>query len=148
MWVFRETKLYFRILKLASFNIIYHLSAFCSLFHGFWQSFVAIGSCNPLMRIISTYVGNTKKSEISWRWQLFKLVHVQNFGRWQAVSLVFKPPSLPPSLPPDIFGNFRYELSNPLPVFNNTNCVTPPQLIFANLPRFPPKFQFPKNFDL
>ena len=37
----------------------------CSLFHGFWQSFVTIGSCNHLMRIISTYVGNTKKSEIS-----------------------------------------------------------------------------------
>ena len=36
-----------------------------SLFHGFWQSFVTIGSCNHLMRIISTYVGNTKKSEIS-----------------------------------------------------------------------------------
>ena len=25
------------------------------------------------MRIISTYVGNTEKSEILWRWQLFKL---------------------------------------------------------------------------
>ena len=35
-----------------------------SLFHGFWQSFVTIGSCNHLMRIISTYVGNTKESEI------------------------------------------------------------------------------------
>ena len=34
-------------------------------FYGFWQSFVTIGSCNHLMRIISTYVGNTKKSEIS-----------------------------------------------------------------------------------
>ena len=44
-----------------------------SPFHGFWQSFVTIGSCNHLVRIISTYVGNTKKSEISWRWQLFKL---------------------------------------------------------------------------
>ena len=44
-----------------------------SPFHGFWQSFVTIGSYNHLMRIISTYVGNTKKSEISWRWQLFKL---------------------------------------------------------------------------
>ena len=31
---------------------------------GFWQSFVTIGSCNHLMRIISTYVGNTRKSEI------------------------------------------------------------------------------------
>ena len=38
---------------------------YCSLFHGFWQSFVTIGLCNHLMRIISTYVGNTKKSEIS-----------------------------------------------------------------------------------
>ena len=36
------------------------------------------------------------------------------FWGWQAVSLVFKPPSLPP---PNIFGNFRYELSHPLPVF-------------------------------
>ena len=32
---------------------------------GFWQSFVTIRSCNHLMRIISTYVGNTKKSENS-----------------------------------------------------------------------------------
>ena len=35
----------------------------CSL--GFWQSFVTIRSCNHLMRIISRYVVNTKKSEIS-----------------------------------------------------------------------------------
>ena len=39
----------------------------CSM--GFWQSFVTIGSCNHLIRIISTYIGNTKKSEISWRCQ-------------------------------------------------------------------------------
>ena len=49
---------------------------------------------------------------------LMQQVHVQNFfwrgGGWQAVSLVFKPPS---PLPPDIFGNFRYELSHPLSVF-------------------------------
>ena len=32
---------------------------------GVWQSFVTIRSCNHLMRIISTYVDNTKKSEIS-----------------------------------------------------------------------------------
>ena len=31
--------------------------------NGFCQSFITIGSCNHLMRIISTYVGNTKKSE-------------------------------------------------------------------------------------
>ena len=36
-----------------------------SKLYGFWQSFVTIGSCNHLMRIISMYVGNTKKSEIS-----------------------------------------------------------------------------------
>ena len=40
-----------------------------SPFHGFWQSFITKGSCNHLMRIISTYVGNTKKSEISLRYQ-------------------------------------------------------------------------------
>ena len=36
-----------------------------SLSPGVWQSFVKIRSCNHLMRIISTYVDNTKKSEIS-----------------------------------------------------------------------------------
>ena len=51
-----------------------------SLSDGFWQSFVTIASCNHLMRIISTYVGNTKKSEISWRWQLFKLGDNQLWG--------------------------------------------------------------------
>ena len=44
----------------------------CSPFHGFWQSFVSIGSCNHLMRVISTYVGNTKKSEVTRRCRLFK----------------------------------------------------------------------------
>ena len=36
-----------------------------SLSPGVSQSFVTIRSCNHLMRIISTYVDNTKKSEIS-----------------------------------------------------------------------------------
>ena len=36
-----------------------------SLSPGVWQSFVTIRSCNHLMRIISTYVNNTKKSEIA-----------------------------------------------------------------------------------
>ena len=36
-----------------------------SLSPGVWQSFVTIRSCNHLMRIISTYVDNTEKSEIS-----------------------------------------------------------------------------------
>ena len=30
----------------------------------------------------------------------------------------------------------------------NTNCVIPPQIIFANLQRFPQKLRFPKNVDL
>ena len=51
-----------------------------SLSPGVWQSFVTIRSCNHLMRIISTYVDNTKKSEISWRWQLFKLGDNQLWG--------------------------------------------------------------------
>ena len=42
-----------------SFCFIYSLSP------GVWQSFVTIRSCNHLMRIIATYVDNTKKSEIS-----------------------------------------------------------------------------------
>ena len=29
--------------------------------------FIAIGLCTHLLRIISTYVGNIKKSEVSWR---------------------------------------------------------------------------------
>ena len=36
-----------------------------SLSPGVWQSFVTIRSCNHIMRIISRYVDNTKKSEIS-----------------------------------------------------------------------------------
>ena len=36
-----------------------------SLSPGVWQSFVTIRSCNHLMRTISMYVDNTKKSEIS-----------------------------------------------------------------------------------
>ena len=44
------------------------LSRLCNLYYslspGVWQSFVTIRSCNHLMRIISTYVDNTKKSEI------------------------------------------------------------------------------------
>ena len=36
-----------------------------SLSAGVWQSFVTIRSYNHLMRIISRYVDNTKKSEIS-----------------------------------------------------------------------------------
>ena len=48
--------------------LLYGDSCFCidySLSPGVWQSFVTIRLCNHLMRIISTYVDNTKKSEIS-----------------------------------------------------------------------------------
>ena len=38
------------------------------------------------MRIISTYVGNTKKSEIFWRWQLFKLGDNQLWGIQKTLS--------------------------------------------------------------
>ena len=41
------------------------INFFYSLSPGVWQSFVTIRSSNHLMRIISTYVDNTKKSEIS-----------------------------------------------------------------------------------
>ena len=34
-----------------------------SSFHGFWQSFLTIGSCNHLMGIISTYVAATPATQ-------------------------------------------------------------------------------------
>ena len=37
----------------------------CSPLHVLWQSFVTLGSCNHLMRVILTYVGNKTKSEVS-----------------------------------------------------------------------------------
>ena len=43
-------------------------------------------------------------------------LHVQNFGG-VASRVPSLQASLRPSLPSDIFGNFRYELSHPLPVF-------------------------------
>ena len=52
-------------LPLLQLKIVNDNTNMYSLFHGFWQSFVTIRSYNHLMRIISTYVGNTKKSEIS-----------------------------------------------------------------------------------
>ena len=55
--------------------------------------------------------------------------------------------TLPPS--PQIFSVISDTSCNtPYLFFKNTNCVTPPQTIFANLRRFPPKLRFPKNFDL
>ena len=46
-------------------SILTSLVYFYSLSPAVWQSFVTIRSCNHLIRIISTYVDNTKKSEIS-----------------------------------------------------------------------------------
>ena len=60
-------------------------------------------------------------------------------------------PSLQATLPPSpqIFSVISdTSCHTPYLFFKNTNCVTPPQIIFANLRRFPSKLQFPKNFDL
>ena len=38
------------------------LVQYYSQFHQLWQSFIMIGSCSHLTRIISRYVGNTKRS--------------------------------------------------------------------------------------
>ena len=68
------------------------------------------------------------------------MVHVQNFGGWQAISLVFKPPTLRPS--PQIFSVVSdTSCHTPYLFFKNTNCVTPPQIIR----RFPQNFDFPKT---
>ena len=48
-----------------------------SLFHGFWQSFVTTGSCNDLMRIILTYVDNTKK---------VKSLEDDNYSNWAIIN--------------------------------------------------------------
>ena len=71
-------------------------------------------------------------------------MHVQNcfWGGWQTVSLVFKPPSLPPS-PQKVISDTSCH--TPYMFFKNTNCVTPPQIIFANLRRFPQNFDFQKT---
>ena len=75
-------------------------------------------------------------------------VHVQNFGGWKAESLVFKPPSLPPP-PKKIFSVISdTSCHTPYLFFKNTNCVAPPQIIFADLWRLPPNPRFAKNFDL
>ena len=73
-------------------------------------------------------------------------VHVQNFGE-----VASRVPSLQATLPPSpqIFLVISdTSCHTPYLFFKNTNCVTPPQIIFADLQRFPSKLQFPKNFDL
>ena len=67
---------------------------------------------------------------------------------WGVASRV---PSLQATLPPSpqIFSVISdTSCHTPYLFFKNTNCVTPPQIIFANLGRFPSKLQFPKNFNL
>ena len=62
-------------------------------------------------------------------------------GGWQAVSLVFKPPSLP-----QIFSVISdTSCHTPYLFFRNTSCVTPPQIIFANFRRYPQNFDFSKT---
>ena len=52
--------------------------------------------------------------------------------------------TLPPS--PQIFSVISdTSCHTPYLFFKNTNCVTPPQIIFANLRRFPQNFDFPKT---
>ena len=72
MVTLREKKLEYNVSNavegLQALKIVHHYAIGCfdySLSPGVWQSFVTIRSCNHLMRIISTYVDNTKKSEIS-----------------------------------------------------------------------------------
>ena len=52
-----------------------------SPFHGLWQSFVIIGSCSHLRRIISTYVGSIKK------WGVMKMMIYVSSGRNHANTL-------------------------------------------------------------
>ena len=59
-------------------------------------------------------------------------------------------PSLQATLPPSpqIFSVISDTSCHiPYLFFRNTNCVTPPQIIFANFRRCPPKLRFPKNFS-
>ena len=100
-----------------------------------------------LNRLVPVPHGHCLTSGVDLRLEI-TLVHVQIFfwGGWQAVSLVFKPPSFPP---PQIFSVISdTSCHTQYLFFKNINCVTPPQIIFANLRRFPPKLRFPKNFDL
>ena len=53
------------IIQMSTKKSFEQISIDYSLSPGVLQSFVTIRSCNHLMRIISTYVDNTKKSEIS-----------------------------------------------------------------------------------
>ena len=54
--------------------------------------------------------------------------------------------SHPPSLPQIFSVISDTSCHTPYLFFKTTNCVTPPQIIFANLRRFPQTFDFPKIF--
>ena len=74
----------------------------------------------------------------------FSQVHVQNFGGGVASRVASLQATLPPS--PQIFSVISDTSCHiPYLFFKNTNCVTPPQIIFANLRRFPQNFDFPKT---
>ena len=90
--------------------------------------------------VFCNFVNFQKNSET------MSLVHVQNF--WGVASRV---PSLQATLPPflQIFSVISdTSCHTPHLFFKNTNCVTLPQIIFANLRRLPPELRFPKKFDL
>ena len=72
------------------------------------------------------------------------LVHVQNFGRGVGSRVPSLQATLSPS--PQIFSVISdTSCRTPYLFFKNTNCVTPPQIIFANLQRFLQNFDFPKT---
>ena len=50
-----------------------------SRFHGFWQSFVTIGSCNHLMRIIPTYVTSATQRKVRSR-------EDENYSNWAIIN--------------------------------------------------------------
>ena len=104
-------------------------------------------TCYPSMLILLSKFNSSKMhSQKSFSRFFCKLSARSEF--WGVASCV---PSLQATLPPSpqIFSVISDTSCHiPYLFFKNTNCVTPPQIIFANLQRFPPKLRFPKNFDL
>ena len=77
---------YFRIID-DVINFLLISQDFYSLSPGFWQSFVTIRSCNCLLKIVSTYVGNFKE-----KWDLVNMRFNVSYGR-NYVSLQTKSPN-------------------------------------------------------
>ena len=78
------------------------------------------------------------------------LDYCQSSARSEFWGVASRVPSLQATLPPSpqIFSVISdTSCHTPYLFFKNTNCVTPPQIIFANYRRFPPKlnFDFPKT---